>query len=256
MKLTALAFISLLASGTVAHADNYNHTEPFHFTHALDADGTVSVENVNGEIKVLTWDKNEILIEGTKRAKTEEELELIELEIDLTDSNASIRARLPKRPDGGWFGGGNVRGSVDFKVTVPESVTLRNVKTVNGSVLIEGVRGSVVASSVNGPVEANGLGADARMETVNGPVRASFAAVPAGADLEFKSVNGPVVVRLPEDLGAVVDASVVNGDIHTDFPLTLTGKVSRKHLKGEIGDGRASLSLRTVNGAIKLNAGN
>jgi hypothetical protein len=34
------------------------------------------------------------------------------------------------------------------------------------------------------------------------------------------------------------------------------GKISRKHIKGTIGDGRASLSVRAVNGSIKLAANN
>jgi hypothetical protein len=44
----------------------------------------------------------------------------------------------------------------------------------------------------------------------------------------------------------------VNGDIVTDFPLTVTGRMSRRGLHGTIGTGGRELGLYTVNGTIRL----
>ena len=44
----------------------------------------------------------------------------------------------------------------------------------------------------------------------------------------------------------------MNGDIETDFPLTVTGKISRRKLEGTIGGGGRLLELSTVNGGIEL----
>jgi len=44
----------------------------------------------------------------------------------------------------------------------------------------------------------------------------------------------------------------VNGDISSDFPITVTGQVSRRHLTGTIGNGGPELTLSTVNGGINL----
>jgi DUF4097 and DUF4098 domain-containing protein YvlB len=59
-------------------------------------------------------------------------------------------------------------------------------------------------------------------------------------------------MTLPEGLNADVKASTVNGDIQTDFPLTVTGKISRRKLEGTIGSGGRTLELSTVNGGIEL----
>lgn len=254
MNIQTITFTSLLLFAAVAHADDYRHTKSFSLSNAFDADGTLSVENINGTINIHTWDKNEILVEGTKRAKTEEELELIDLQTHLTESKADIRVHLPKRPNSGWFSGNQVRGRVDIDVTVPKAAVLRKIKTVNGTVSIDGVRGTVNASSVNGSIDATDLGTDARIHTVNGQVKVSFAEIPAGSDLDFETVNGSIVVRLPADAGVAVDGSVVNGSIDSDLPLTVQGRINRKHIEGTIGDGRASLSVRAVNGSIKLTA--
>jgi len=226
-----ITLLCLLATAACAHADDYPFTAPFHFTGTLNADATVAVENVNGSITIKTWNRNEVLFEGTKFAKTEKELELLELETDLTaPSHASLIVRHQKR-SGGWFGGDSARGRVDITVTVPASVELRDIKSTNGSVSIDGVRGRISVSLVNGSCHAAGLAASARVHTV----------------------NGGITVGLPSDVGVAIDCSTVNGGINSDLPLTVQGSIGRHRLEGTIGDGRASLELRSVNGGIHLN---
>ena len=47
-------------------------------------------------------------------------------------------------------------------------------------------------------------------------------------------------------------AETVNGNISTDFPLTIQGKLNPKHISGTIGSGGRELGLKTVNGNIEL----
>jgi len=47
----------------------------------------------------------------------------------------------------------------------------------------------------------------------------------------------------------------VNGDIETDWPLTVSGRFSQRRLHGTIGAGGRGLSLSTVNGEIRLEKG-
>ena len=44
----------------------------------------------------------------------------------------------------------------------------------------------------------------------------------------------------------------MNGDISTDFPLTVTGKIARRKLEGTVGSGGRLLEMKTVNGGIEL----
>jgi len=53
-------------------------------------------------------------------------------------------------------------------------------------------------------------------------------------------------------LSADVRAETVNGEMDTDFPLTVMGKFGPRHLRGTIGNGGRSLELSTVNGSIHL----
>ena len=253
MKLSffPLAALSLLAA-TLTRAEEYEFKDTFNQAGRFSATGEIVLENVNGSVEVRTWDKNEILIEGEKSAKTEEEFKRIDLQIDLTETRAVIKVRLPKRTDR-LFGGGNIRASVRFKLTVPATAALAKISTVNSSVLIEGARGVVNASSVNGAVRANGLAGPVNLETVNGSINARFDRVMPQQPLAFETVNGQITISLPKDAGVEFHGEVVNGSIKCDFPLELEQRDKKRHkLSGKIGDGRTSLDAETVNGSIHL----
>ena len=252
MKRHLLAFLALgcIALVAAARADSYSHRETFSRTGAFSATGPLTLENVNGNVTVRTWDKNEILIEGEKSAKTAEELAAIDLKIDVSSDHADVKVKLPKRA--GWFSN-NIRAAVSFTITLPKTATVAKLETVNASVSIDGVQGSVRATTVNGAIEAARLGGDVHFETVNGHIRVDGAALHAGQRLSTETVNGGITIALPRDTSAEVHASVVNGHIDCDFPLTLKhGGVRRHKLDATIGHGGAEISAETVNGGITI----
>lgn len=253
MKLPLFVIAAFtFAAATLARAENYAFTDAFTRTAAFKSGGEVTLENVNGEVEIRTWDKNEILIEGEKSAKTDEELKLIELTVDLTDSRAAIKVRLPKRSGGFFSGNGSIRAAVRFKLMVPATAVLSKISVVNSSVSIDGVRGSVNASSVNGGIRATKLGGPAQLETVNGSIKVAFDQVAAGQSLSFHTVNGGVVVSLPKDAGIQLRTSTVNGRVNCEFPIELGSTKRGKNISGKIGDGRAELKAETVNGSIRI----
>jgi DUF4097 and DUF4098 domain-containing protein YvlB len=54
------------------------------------------------------------------------------------------------------------------------------------------------------------------------------------------------------ELNICVNASTVNGDIDTDYPVTVQGRFGRRSINGTIGTGGRSLLLTTVNGNIAI----
>lgn len=244
-------FAAALFGAAAVQAETYSFKEPFSRSGAFHATGKVSLENVNGDIVVEAWDKNEIKIEGEKSAKTAEELKQIELAIDLTDDRANIVVHLPKR-SGGFFGGTTIRAAVSFKLMVPAAVSLDQIKTVNSSVDVNGVRGDTQIETVNGGIHARDLGRSARLETVNGKVEASFVSLDAHQELSFKSVNGSIKTTLPPETGFKLNASVVNGHVSCDFPIDGQDHKKARRLTGSVGDGRVTLNAESVNGSIQI----
>ncbi len=252
MKLRSLLLTAVaLGLALTAHADwGRRHTEPFAMEGEFSPHGTVSIENVNGRIIIEAWDRNAYAIEGEKKAKSEEDLELIDLQTDVERDHIHLKVKLAKKK--GWFSWGNVDGQVDITVKVPATARIKDVSTVNGGVKLTGLSGEVHASTVNGGVAAHNLSGSASLRTVNGGVVAEFDELSSDARLDLTTVNGGIKLRLPADAGATLHGSVVNGHIDADIPIMMKGKIGRKSINGTIGDGGAVIEMSTVNGGIKI----
>ncbi len=72
--------------------------------------------------------------------------------------------------------------------------------------------------------------------------------------IEAKNSKGDVEVTLPPNAQATVDGSTRNGDIVTDFPLSVSGDES-KSVSGRIGAGGPKISLNAENGDIHIKRG-
>jgi DUF4097 and DUF4098 domain-containing protein YvlB len=88
---------------------------------------------------------------------------------------------------------------------------------------------------------------------VNGSVDAVMGTANPGRDLEFRTVNGSITLQVPADFRAQVRASILNGDLSSDFPLTMhRRRFVGQSADGEIGSGGRNLRLETVNGSIEI----
>jgi DUF4097 and DUF4098 domain-containing protein YvlB len=65
-------------------------------------------------------------------------------------------------------------------------------------------------------------------------------------------VNGSIDVALPPGVNADLAASTVNGHISSDFPITVRGRFTSRHLHGTLGSGGRELKVSTVNGSITV----
>lgn len=245
MKATTLLLsATLLALAPVARA---TVTETITKSFPLAADGTVHLDNVNGDIDITAWDKAEVSLVAEKRAKTDDDLHKVSIEIDSAPAKLSIHTKYEKT---GWFHS-NVNASVRYKLMVPAGAQLHKIDSVNSDITVTGVRGRVDLDTVNGRITATGLAADAQLESVNGSLTAEFASLDGVQNVKLDSVNGRATVALPKGAGARIDADSVNGGVNID-QLVKLGKVHRHSLSGQIGGGGPDISLETVNGSISI----
>src|SRR5439155_23279652 len=105
----------------------------------------------------------------------------------------------------------------------------------------QGLKADVKASTVNGSVRVTTTGL-AEASTVNGSVYVEMGRADWTNELEFSTVNGGITLILPDKLDAEVRASTVNGDLVTDYPMTISGRFGPRRMRGTIGAGGRSLS--------------
>jgi DUF4097 and DUF4098 domain-containing protein YvlB len=250
--------LALLAAGAVPAAAQ----ETFHWSGRLAAGKRLEIKGVNGDIHA-TGGGSEVDVSATKHARRGD-IESVEIKVVTTDEGVTIcavyptprRARKPNDCTAGDHWSSSTEDNdvtVDFEVRVPAGVKFLG-HTVNGEVEAEHLGADVGAYTVNGSVRVSTTGY-AEATTVNGSITAEMGRADWPEAVAFRTVNGGITLDLPASFSAEVRAETLNGDVISDFPLTVTGRFGPHRLRGTVGKGGHELSLSTVNGNIRLRKG-
>jgi len=229
-------------------------TEEFHQSYPLAAGGRVSLSNINGAVRVAGWDRNEVRVDAVKRAATQELLREAEIKVEAGADHVRVHTEYPDRR---WSDRELERrerpASVEYTLSVPRGARLEGVSVINGPLHVEGLTGSVNASSVNGRVTGRALTGPVKLSAVNGAVEIGFDTLSESASVNVSVVKGTLSVTLPSDANAHLRANTVNGTITNDFNLPVReGEFVGRDLEGRLGNGSASVRLSSVQGEINI----
>ena len=248
MNTTSLRFAGLaLAFSLIATAASAKVTEKLAQTYPLEANGVIRLENVNGSVEIIAWDKNEVALEAEKTARDQEGLSRMHLKIESSPRRLAIKTEYEKK----WKFWENMNAQVHYKLMVPAGATLDSIEVVNSGIKVMGVKGAVHLEAVNGGIEAEGLTGQGNFETVNGTVRVTYAAMPVGGGISLETVNGTCKLTLPADAAFDLDTDTVNGRVSCDFPITLESS-GKRELRGAVNGGGTRVTLESVNGGLSV----
>jgi Putative adhesin len=240
-----LAGLIVFAAASICGAPAQAYEQAYEKTVPLSAGGALHLENVNGSVDVRAWDRPEVQIYAVKRAsRSDEDLALVSIEVDATLGRVNIVTRYPQ--DQG------VDVSVDYRIRVPRRVLLEDISTVNGTIHVTDVDGGGKLHTVNGDVDVFDCAGGFSAHTTNGDIHEELRVLTAKSPVELESVTGSILVALPANAGAELDAQSLNGDFRTEKPIAMNGAFSHGSFRGKLGAGGATLKIRTVNGAIQL----
>jgi DUF4097 and DUF4098 domain-containing protein YvlB len=250
----------------------------------------VRLSTFDGSITVRGWDRNEVYVEIEKRGRGKEEVQAIEVLAEQNGRQISIEARQPGprkyafgvvttrtrdariiasvpatsnvmlRTGEGALSIERIDGRLELRTTEGNvsGLDLRGelfVHTEDGHIRMEGLDGRCDVASGDGSITVNGRLDALRARTGDGSVVAKL--LPGsrvGADWSLSSGEGALVLYLPEDLGAALDAETSRGIVRIDPALSLSaaGDTPRGIFKGTLAGGGHLLRLRTREGAINI----
>lgn len=254
LSVAVLSACSLLIFALAAHASDHrgDFTEEFHQTYALSPDGRIELDNINGAVHISAWDQNEVKVDAIKSAGSKERLDEARIDVNSGKDHLSIRTRYPDNNHTFNWGSRNNPATVEYTLTVPRGARLDEIKLINGSLDITGVKGEVHASCINGSLEAHNLSGRTDLSTINGHMEAGFDEL-SGSSIKLSSVNGSMEMTIPSDSKAEIEASTVSGGIQNDFGLHVSHHSFVGHdLHGELGSGGPRIKLSNVNGRIEI----
>lgn len=284
MKKIAIPLLAgLVACCTQAPAQKLEFKETISKEFTLQAgagNNTLTVYNINGNIKVEGYNGDKVIFEINKTitAKDNETLQKGKEEFKIsfdqkTDSIiAFISGPFDSRPNQNQNRNNkdnkiNYHFDLDFVIKVPFAINL-HVSTVNGGdVVVNSVTGLLGVYNVNGAIKLTDAKGTAEVRTVNGNIEANYLAVPAGHS-DFKTLNGDIKISYPASFSADCRFKTFQGEFYTDFPDTETlpvKVVKNEEIKNEktiyklstetlirFGSGGKNYSFETFNGSIYI----
>ena len=257
MKRLAIAGVLALLAAPAAGAQD------FQWKGRIASGKWLEVKGVNGDVRAMAATGAEAEVTAAKRGRRSDpesvEIKVLEHADGITicavyPTPARARRENSCAPGEHWNSStDNNDVKVDFTVRVPAGVKFRG-ETVNGEMEAMGLRADAAVSTVNGSVRVETTGfAEAR--TVNGSINATMGRADWANQADFRTVNGGITLTFPSGLNAELRAETVNGDIESDWPVTVTGRFGPRRVTGTIGSGGRTLHLATVNGSIRLRKG-
>jgi putative adhesin len=251
--LLGIAVLALSAAPPPPAADN------FQWHGSIGPGHSIEIKGVNGDVRAEPSGSNEVEVVAEKTANRDNP-DSVRIEVVPHDGDVTICAVYPSRDSSrpneclpgtaGHMSTQNNDVQVRFTVRVPARVVFVG-RTVNGGLDASRLNGDLVLATVNGSVTFSTTG-EARATTVNGSIKGEMGQAMWSGTLEMNTVNGGITLALPQDLNSDVKLTTVNGDIQSDFPVTVSGTMTRRKLEGTIGGGGRLLALSTTNGSVTL----
>jgi len=202
----------------------------------------LELKNLFGTITVETWPRDEIRITAlmeSPAAHFNPQQTAAGLVIDIVSDNR---------------GRGDV-GDVNFKIQVPARTSV-DLETRRGQINVSNIQGDLVRAhiSTSGDVTLSGINA-ARVFASNTTGNIFFdGEFASGGTYEFKSGQGTITLQLPANCGfhlvATAPAKKISLGRFWNDGLKLLGEGRRTI--GDVGDGRASVTITTYQGNIKF----
>lgn len=266
--IAALLIAGLLAGCSqeqVTINDSESATEDGSETFTVSNAGALALTITSGvgDVQLTGADGSDVTIAYTKTAyaRTEEDAraELPDVKVDIRQDGDTITIDTVQTAHTDE----NRSNMVELTITLPAELAGLTIEQNVGAIQLTGLSAGRLDLTANvGDITARRVTVreSAALTTDVGSIDAALALnAEAGGDYRFSTNVGDIVLTLPADSHAALDAATTVGDITTANDLSLT-RVSRSEevpaetLTGQLGDGGPLLHLRSNVGSITLRA--
>jgi DUF4097 and DUF4098 domain-containing protein YvlB len=258
-RLIPLAFAASIATPALAQ----QRQAAFNWQGVVAAGGDVSVNNINGDIKVTQSTTGRVEVLGFKTGDSQY-FDRIKVDVQPTSRGIVVCVLYEGTDsycdDRGYHSEGRGhndrdwgRLAIDLEVAIPSNLQV-GASSVSGDVEITGAQGDVRANSVSGDIRLANLRASSiQANTVSGDVVVRVDQFTGRGDLKFNTVSGDVTLEVPKQFDADLSMSTVSGKVDSDFQMVLTNnRMNRRSVDARIGNGGRRLDLNSVSGDLKI----
>ena len=219
----------------------------------VDANATLSVQNIDGSIRVYAAEQPVISVQAIKKAYKPERLHGIVVDVKASPGSVVITTTFPPRTSAL----GDRSGTVDYIIVVPQSTKVAQLELVNGEVLVEGLRngGTAKAHLVNGWLAGHNCFGNLDLSVETGRLDVAY---DWWENHEFaikaSSTHGNIRAIFPGDASLNLSATAKEGRIANGFDPGKTSPADVIHSVAEVigPEAQAVVSLEAIRGNVRI----
>ncbi len=250
-KAAALALLLCLVSSAFSAEvleDTIEKTVP------LKADGTFSLQTIDGSVEIYGAEAEEVKIVAIRKAFSPQRLNAIQVRIDGGGSD-SVNISTTALPKPRW-GLSDRSGTVDYIINLPQHARIASLDIPNGELIIHGMRGAAINASLgNGRLISHNCFCDQKLRVQSGGLDLFFDwDEERPITIDGALVNGNARAVIPGDASFKLHAVSVHGRVASDFTeLAERKRGGVSEINETIGPAPlSSLTLRATDGSIRI----
>jgi hypothetical protein len=217
----------------------------------LKPGGSVTLENMNGDIQVSGWKEEKVEIAAQYGSESSPHAGIYFIGKRFKPPDVRVRATADSvriRTDEGGYGGED--SVVHYILHVPQSVNLDSLRNGRGTIAISDVYGRAVLDSDEGSIRVRNYSGSLDIRLGSGTVEAEVLDLRPQDSVRVKVERGNIVLLLEPDTAAKLLADAPAGNVSSE--IDLGQPLPARKVAASLSEGGATIELTAVQGDIKI----
>jgi len=225
--------------------------EEFHKSVPFSPGGTLSLANVNGNVEINGWEREELEVYAEKMIQLPERTKFYiyprkdfapGIVFDKFENFIKIRTKNVSE--------NKEVGFVDYFIDVPSSINLKDIVVRKGNINISGVYGDAYLDLTEGDITVENFSGSLTASANRGSVDVSLIDLREQDEIVITSREGNITLSLQENASAHLVAAFPDGEISSEFEIDVPP--GDKKIDTQWGENGPSISLTALRGNIRI----
>lgn len=223
----------------------------FHEAVPLVSGGTLSLNNTDGDIQIMGWEKEgvEVFAERLMHRSYNRGFRwqpllspVPKIDIDTFEDFVKVKTRSSSQEEDASI--------VNYYLNVPQHVKLKDIIARKGKISISDLYGEISVELKEGKIDVENCSGSLDVSLSKGSVKAGLLDLRSDDEIRISTQDGDITVYLEANINAWIEADTPEGQVASDFEQLReqpSGKVS-----AQLGEDGCTISLSSMKGDIKI----
>ncbi len=213
--------------------------------------GNFSLSNFDGNIEISGWENEEVEVYADKIIPQQDrpriqlmhwERQIPKINFDSFENNVIVKTQALDKEGADCI--------VDYFVSVPHSINLKDILARDGIVSISDIYGDVTVELRSGEINVDNFSGSLNAALVEGFIGASLYDLREQDKINLNVKEGDIILYLQTEVNAQIEGHFPNGEIFSEFGFKK--EPSEGRISAQIGEKGASILVTAMNGDIRI----